>query len=336
MARHEIVYLSREDIENLELSFEEIIQSVELGLKSHAEKKVVMPPKAYLDLETKYAGHFNILRAFVEPIDRAGVKVIGDYVNNYKENLPSELALVTIYNPRNGLPLAIMDGTSLTWMRTGAVTAIGAKYLAKKNPKIIGQIGARGTAGMNIRALCSLFDIEAVRITSKRKVSREALVNKLREELNISIEAVDSVEETVKDADIIIESTRLVEPQVLIKTEWMKPGVLLIPYGWIMAVDPELPFIMDKIIVDDWLQCQSGGQLYPLIKDGRLRDEHIYAEIGEIAAGKKSGRDNDQEKILFWHRGFGVSDVMIGALALQKANQKGIGHRLPFTWSEAL
>jgi ornithine cyclodeaminase len=330
MPEHEILYLTRKDIDRLELSVEEIMQQVELGLKCHGEKKVVMPPKAYLDLEEKYKGHFNILRAFVEPIETAGVKVIGDYVNNFQENLASELALLTLYNPRNGLPMAIMDATTLTWMRTGAVTAIGAKYLARKDAGIIGHIGARGTAGMNIRALCTLFDIKEVRVTSKRTSSREDFAEMLRQNFHIPIEAKETVEETVKDADIIVEATRMTKPETLIRKEWMKPGALIIPYGWMMAVDPDLPFEMDKLVVDDWIQCQQGGSLFPLIKDGRLLEEHIHGEIGEICAGIKPGRTNPSEKILFWHRGFAISDVMIGSLALEKAKALGIGQRLPY------
>lgn len=334
MPEHEIIYLTRKDIDALGLSVEEIIQQVAFGLKCHGEKRVVMPPKAYLDLEETYSGHFNILRAFVEPIETAGVKVIGDYVNNFQENLPSELALLTLYNPRNGLPLAIMDATTLTWMRTGAVTAIGARHLARKDARIIGHIGARGTAGMNIRALCALFEIEEVRVTSKRRASREGFAETLRQNFHLPVEAKETVEETVKDADIIVEATRLKKPEALIRKEWIKPGVLIILYGWIMAVDPDLPFEMDKLVVDDWIQCQQGGSLYPLIKEGRLRHEHIHAEIGEICAGKKPGRTHGSEKILFWHRGFAISDVMIGSLALERAKTLGIGQRLPYFSSE--
>jgi ornithine cyclodeaminase len=330
MKEHTIRYLSRKDIETLDLSITEILEVVESGLRCHGEKKVVLPPKAYLDLEDKFNGHFNILRAYVEETEIAGVKVIGDYVYNYREDLPSELALLTLYNPRNGVPIAIMDATILTWLRTGAVTGVGAKYLAGRGSRVIGHVGARGTAGTNIRALCELFDIEEIRVTSKRKESREAFAEELSKTVEAKVLCRDTVEETVADADIIVEASRLTTPQVLIRKEWVKPGCLLVTYGWIMALDPELPFEMDKIVVDDWQQCQGGGQLFPLIKEGKLRDEHIYGEIGEICAGRKSGRTSQTEKVLFWHRGFAVSDIMVGSLALEQADAQDIGQRLPY------
>jgi ornithine cyclodeaminase len=327
---HEILYLSGKDIENLDLPLEEVIKEIEFGLKCHGERKFVMPPKAYLNLEEKYSGHFNILRAYVDTVDIAAVKIIGDYINNFKNNLPSCLGLILLYDPKNGLPLAIMDGTRLTWIRTGAVSAVGAKFLARQDSKVLAHVGARGTAGMNIRAICSLFDIEEVRVTSKRRESREMLARELKQNYGIPIVTRDNIQETVSGADIIVEATRLSKPEVLIKKEWMKQGVLIIPYGWFMAVDPGLPFAMDYIVVDDWIQCKQGGQLYPLIKDGRLRDEHIYAEIGEICAGSKPGRTEDSAKILFWHRGYAISDLMIGYLVYERAKSAGIGVKLPY------
>jgi alanine dehydrogenase len=95
-----------------------------------------------------------------------------------------------------------------------------------------------------------------------------------------------------------------------------------------MAVDPQIPFMVDKLVVDDWKQCCQGGQLHPLISSGRLTDRHLYGEIGEIVSGGKPGRENPDERILFWHRGFAVSDIMIGHLYYRKAEEQGLGRRL--------
>ena len=95
---------------------------------------------------------------------------------------------------------------------------------------------------------------------------------------------------------------------------------------------PTLPFSVDKMVVDDWNQCKTSqyGQFAAMTQSGELRDEHIYAEIGEVVAGLKPGRESKQERILFWHKGFAVSDIMIGHLAYQKAKEKGIGTVLPY------
>jgi ornithine cyclodeaminase len=142
MASIEILFLSKEDIDALNLTSQEILDTLEMGLKAHGEKRVIMPSKDHLPLAYPEK-LFNILKGYVEPINVAGVKVIGDFEKNYEHGLPSELALITLYRPETGAPFAIVDGTLITWMRTGAVTAIGAKYLARPQSKIFGHIGAR-------------------------------------------------------------------------------------------------------------------------------------------------------------------------------------------------
>ena len=145
----EILFLSKDDIDSLALGLDEVMAAIEAGLRAHGLKQVIMPSKDHLVLDFPEK-LFNILKGYVEPINVAGVKVIGDFQKNYEHGLPSELALVTLYRPETGAPFAIVDGTVLTWMRTGAVTAIGAKYLAVEKPRVLAHIGARGTAWYNV------------------------------------------------------------------------------------------------------------------------------------------------------------------------------------------
>ena len=117
-------------------------------------------------------GHFNVLRGYVAPLALAGVKVVGDYVDNYRSGLPSEMGLLNLFDPTTGRPVAIIDAAGLTDMRTGAVTALGAKYLARKNSRVLGHVGARGTAYWNVRLLDHLFDFDEIRVHSRRPESR--------------------------------------------------------------------------------------------------------------------------------------------------------------------
>ena len=142
-------------------------------------------------------------------------------------------------------------------MRTGAVTAIGAKYLSNKKPKILAHIGARGTAYWNVRLLCHLFDFEEVRIHSKRVESREKFANKLTEDLKRPIKVTDDWESCILDADIVVEASRLSKPEPLLKTDWIKKGALVIPYGTMSALEFSLPDIMDKFVMDDWGQAHG-------------------------------------------------------------------------------
>ena len=331
MASIEILFLSKEDIDALDLGLPEIMDAIEAGLKAHGEKQVIMPSKDHLALNYPEK-LFNILKGYVEPVNVAGVKVIGDFEKNYEHGLPSELALITLYRPETGAPFAIVDGTLITWMRTGAVTAVGAKYLAVDKPRVLGHIGARGTAWYNVAMLDLLFDFEEIRVTSKRPESRERFAAEMSARLGKPVRVTETTEAAVRDADIIIDASRLLQPQVLVKDEWVKPGALIQPYGAVLSVDPNLPFSVDKMLVDDWNQCQKSqyGQFAGLIQEGRLRGEHIYGEIGEVVAGVKPGRESAQERILFWHKGFAISDIMLGNLAYQKARARGIGTKLMY------
>jgi ornithine cyclodeaminase len=167
-----IRFLSRAQVEALAPGPAELVHVVGTGLAAHGRREVVMPPKAHLHLDHLFAGHFNILPGYVGPIDRAGIKVVGDYVENWRHGLPSELALLTLYEPQTGRPLAIMDATALTWMRTGAVTCVGALHLARRDSRVVTHIGARGTAFSNLRLLAAHFPLEEIRLCSHRSESR--------------------------------------------------------------------------------------------------------------------------------------------------------------------
>jgi len=328
MAKVEFMFLDRETVRSLLPDTRTLLEIVEGGLAAHGRREVVLPPKSHLELDDRFNGHFNILPGYVAPADAAGVKVIGDYVDNYRVGLPSEIALLALYDPRTGAPRALLDATQLTWLRTGAVTGVGARHLARADTRIVGHVGARGTAFGNLQALASMFELEEIRIASKRKETREALARMVEEKLQVRARPVDTVEAACRDAHIVIEATRLERPQVLVEDAWLQPGSLLVTYGWIMAVDPVTVTKVDKRVVDDWAQCRKGGALHPLILNGTLREQHIHAEIGQIVCGDRVGRSRREERILFWHRGFAISDIVLGSWIAEQARQKGLGQAL--------
>lgn len=328
MAKVEILFLNRSTVESLLPDTPQLLNIVESGLAAHGRCQVILPPKAHLTLDHLFNGHFNILSGYAAPVGMAGVKVIGDYVDNYRFGLPSEIALLTLYDPKTGVPRALLDATVLTWLRTGAVTGLGARYLARKDCEIVGHVGARGTAFANLAALASQFQLKEIRISSKRKETREKLAREVEEKLHVLTRPVDNVEAACRDADIVVEATRLEQPQVLIEDAWLKQGSLLVTYGWVMAVDPVTVATVNKRVVDDWAQCRKAGALYPLIEKGSLREEHIHAEIGQIVCGDRPGRTDPMERILFWHRGFAISDIVLGSWIADQAHQKGLGQLL--------
>jgi alanine dehydrogenase len=136
----------------------------------------------------------------------------------------------------------------------------------------------------------------------------------------------------VRGADVVVEATRLVEAQPLLRTEWIASGALVVPYGTVSALELTLTDIMDKIVVDDWGQAHAGplGALRAHVDSGRLSESNLYAELGEIVCGAKPGREEPGETILFWHRGLSLSDIALGHALLVKAQRHDVGTRLPY------
>ena len=328
-----INYLNGLDIEALAITDAEILEAIDTSLAAQGRGECVIEPRMHLKPDAGVDGHFNVLRGAIgAPINLAGVKVVGDFVDNYKQDLPSEVGMLTLFDPRTGIPMAIVDATAITDMRTGAVTAIGAKYLARRNSKVLGHIGARGTAYWNVRLLDKLFNFDEIRVHSARPESRNAFGERLSQDLGKPVRVCDNWHDTVAGADIVVEASRLREPTPLLKTEWIKPGAFVVPYGTMSAVELGLTDIMSKLVVDDWGQCKGGqfGSLRAHVEAGKLSAQTLHAEMGQIVAGRKAGRENEQETILFWHRGLSLSDIALGYAMLQKAQRLGIGQRLRF------
>ena len=328
-----ITYLNRLDIEAAGLTDDEILSAIETSLAMQGRGETAIEPRVHLEPRAGVEGHFNILRGWIGgEVDRAGVKVVGDFINNYKLGLPSEFGILNLFDPRTGTPTAIMDASGITDMRTGAVTAVGAKYLARQHSKVLGHVGARGTAYWNVRLLDKLFDFETIRVHSRRKESRDGFAERLSRDLGKEVIAVEDWRSCVEGADIVVEAARLSAPQAMLKTEWIRPGALVIPYGTVSAVELSLTDIMAKIVVDDWGQCKAGkfGALRAHVNAGKLTEETIHGELGQIVAGLTPGRESDDETILFWHRGLSLSDIALGHAILTKAAAKGIGHRLRY------
>jgi alanine dehydrogenase len=323
-------YLNGPDIAEMALSDSEIIAAVDVGLRAQGRGETVIEPRVHLEPDPAFHGHFNVLRGYVAPLELAGVKIVGDFVDNYRQGLPSEMALLSLFDPRTGMPRAILDATAITEMRTGAVTAIGARHLARSNAKVLGHIGARGTAYWNVRLIDSLFDLDEIRVHSRRPESRKDFAARLQADLTTPVVVTDDWASCVRGADIVVEASRLERPEPLLKTAWIKPGALVVPYGTMSAVELSLTDIMDKVVVDDWGQCRTGpfGSLRAHVESGRLSEATLHAELAQIVVGDRPGRDNDDETILFWHRGLSLSDIALGAAILERATKEQRGNTL--------
>src|SRR5580704_15664833 len=286
-------FLSGPDIDALGLSNTDILDAVSEAVRAHGDGRVVVEPRVHLVPDNNGAGHFNVLRGHLSVPGVSGVKVVGDFVDNYARGLPSELGLLTLYDPGTGTPLSIMDAALITACRTGAMTAVGARYLARPDARVLGHVGARGTAFWNVVLLDEMFDLDEIRVTSRRPESREAFARQLADVTRAPVRVTGTADEAFDGADILVEASRLTAPEPLLRTGAVQPGAFVVPYGTVSAVELDLLDMMDKVVVDDWREAQSGrfGALRPHVDSGRLSAGSLHAELGQIVAGLRPGRE---------------------------------------------
>ncbi len=329
----EILFLSGDDVAALGLPADRVLVAVEQALAAQGEGRVTLDERVHHVPDPAFPGHFNVLRATVWPLAATGVKVVGDFVPNHERGLPSELALVTLFDPRTGVPRAIVDATAITERRTGAVTALGGRHLARPGSRVLAHVGARGTAFSNVELLDRVLGFDEIRVTSRRPESREAFAEQLEQALGKPVQATDTIEEAVTGADVVVEATRLVEPEPILRTAWLEACTLLIPYGTMSAVELDVIDAFPKVVVDDWKQCgrdDAFGALRPHVRAGLLTAETLHAELGQVVAGLRPGRERDDERILFWHRGLGTTDVALACDLVARAEIAGLGTRLRY------
>ena len=331
MSKFDIEYLGGPQIAQIALEDDAILAAVESALVAAGRGQTVIEPRMHLNPGAAN-GHFNVLRGYVAPLKYAGIKVVGDFVDNYQQGLPSEMGLINLFCPETGRPLAVVDAAGITDMRTGAVSAIGAKYLAPAKPKILAHIGARGTAYWNVRLLDHLFDFDEIRVHSRRPESRNAFAERLTADLGKPVIATDDWQSCLQGADIQVEASRLNEPEPLFDSSWVRPGALVIPYGTMSTLPLDFIDRIDTLVMDDLGQMNAGpfGALRPHINAGIVTRESFAAEIGQIAAGEKAGRQRENETILFWHRGLSTSDIALAASMLERGREMGLVMKLPY------
>lgn len=325
--------LTGRDVDALALDEAHVLQAVEAALAAQGRGQAVIEPRVHLVPESSDKGHFNVLRGYVAPLGVAGVKVVGDFYRNYEHGLPSELSVLNLFDPDTGALTAIVEATAITSMRTGALTAIGARHLARPDSRVLGHIGTRGTAYWNVRLLDHLYDFAEIRVHSRRPESRNEFGERLGADLGKPVRVVDDWESCVVGADIVVEASRLPAPEPLLKTAWIKPGALVVPYGTMSAVELSLTDIMSKVVVDDWGQCGPGrpyGALRQHVDQGRVTEASLHAELGQVVAGLRPGRETDDENILFWHRGLSTTDIALGHAMVEQASARGLGQWISF------
>lgn len=311
------------------LGMHEVMEAVETAFKEKALGRVQMPAKSYL-FYAKYNGDLRTMPAYLEELDISAVKFVNVHPDNPKKHkLPTVMATMVLMNPRTGAPLAIMGGKRITAMRTGATGGVAAKYLARKESKVVGLVGAGVQARTQLTALISLYGkFEEVRVCDRSRKNREAYVADMRSKFGdvAEIVPVEDVKNAVGGADIVVTTTPSRKPLVL--DEWVDAGTHFNCIGADAPGKEELdPAILEraKIVVDDWEQASHSGEINVPLAEGIITKDSIWSEIGEIVSGLKPGRTSSDEITVFDSTGLAIQDAVTAQLAYKKALEKKIG-----------
>jgi ornithine cyclodeaminase/alanine dehydrogenase len=319
--------ISQKEIARL-VTMRDVLGFVEETLKELGEGKIIMPPKLSLNLGEdgkwpNYNGYMNAMPAYLGTLDVAGIKWAGGFWDNSKVGLPSISGMILLIDPRTGVFRSVMDGAYITALRTAATTAVGAKYLANNSSKTVGIFGAGTQSGFQLRALSEVFGLEEVRIFDIRKEAALKLVNDLQRETKAKLVAVDKPKEAAAGCDIVVTVTNAKDP--FLKGEWIEEGAMVATLGSYQEACEEVATGANKIVVDDMEQAIHRGNLEPLFRQGLLNGDRIHAEIGEVVAGKKKGRENTEEIILFCPIGMGALDIATAHHVAILAERQNLG-----------
>lgn len=302
------------------------LEATETAFREKGLGNVQMPPKMYLFYE-RYSGDLRVMPSYITSLDISGVKVVNVHTENPKTyNLPTVMATILLIDPRNGFPYAVMDGTWITTMRTGAASGVATKYLARKESQILSLVGCGVQAETQLAAILLVKKIEEVRVFDVARERMEEFQKKMKELTSVPIILASSLEECVRDCDILCTLTPVREP--IIRREWIKPGCHINAIGADAPGKEELDpkILLDaKIFVDDWEQALHSGEVNVPFAKGIIKKENIKGELGNLICGKITGRENEQEITIFDSTGLGVQDLVTADYVYKKAKEKKVG-----------
>ncbi|MFW9959041.1 MAG: ornithine cyclodeaminase family protein [Candidatus Odinarchaeota archaeon] len=324
----DILLLSRSEVHEC-LSMKDAISAVRVAYSAYAKGRVQMPAVQHLDVH-RFNGEVDIKSGFIEDFRLIGTKIASGFYDNVKKGLPPGIAIIVLLELETSMPLAIMDGSHITAYRTGAAGAVAASVLARKNSTRVGILGAGTQGRMQLIALKELFDIQHAKVWDIEPDMARRYVEEMSTTLSIDIQAVDSPEKIVTDADILVTATP--SRKALIQASAVHDGLHINAIGADGPGKQELdPYIMthaSKIVVDSLSQCVQIGEIQHAISLGLIHKEDIHAEIGEILNGDKIGRENDDELTVFDATGLSAQDIAAAKMVLDRAREKGLGKQI--------
>ena len=323
MPGSDVLYLSRADVEKADLPMANIIALLEQAFKEKGLGKVEMPPKP--GIHTMPDAFIHAMPAYIPSLKSAGIKWVSGYPQNYTRGLPYISGLLILNDVETGIPYAIMDCSWITAYRTGAATALAAKYLARPESQTVAILACGVQGRTNLEALSNLFKIKKVFAFDVLPEQQQRFVSEMNQKLGLDIVPVIDPKGAVLQADIVVTSGPILKhPLPTIDKDWLKPGTFA------SAVDFDSYFTaaamaqMDRISTDDHAQFQyykSVGYFQ--------QTPDPYADLGEIVTHAKPGRQDPSHRILAINLGLALDDMAVAPTIYKLAKVKGLGSILP-------
>jgi ornithine cyclodeaminase/alanine dehydrogenase len=318
-----ILYLSRSDVEKVALDMATIIGLLEKAFLEKGAGRVEMPPKP--GIHTQPDAFIHAMPAFIPSMRSAGLKWVSGYPENQRRGLPYITGLLILNDVETGIPYAVMDCSWITAYRTGAATALAARYLARPDSQVAGILACGVQGRTNLEALRVVFPLRRAYAYDIVPEVQERFVAEMAEKLGIEVIGVDEPRKAVIESDLVVSSGPILKhPTPTILKDWLKPG------GFGSAVDfdsywhPAAMQQMDKITTDD----RSQFDYYRTVGYFQLTPDP-YADLGEIVAGLKHGRQSDQERTLAINLGLALDDMAVAPEVYRRAKELGLGITLP-------
>ncbi|MFD1385300.1 hypothetical protein ACFQ4Z_00690 [Oceanobacillus oncorhynchi subsp. oncorhynchi] len=331
-----LIFLNQEEVKQCGgADMEKTIDIIEKVFSLHQKGDYVLPDKTVLrwgDVESEAViGRINGMPGYIGgEFNLSGIKWISSNPSNpFKSNLPRAAGTIILNDPDTYLPIAVMDGTLISSMRTAANNGLAAKYLAKEDSRVIGLIGAGVLNRAVLLALNTVLpQLEEVKVFDLDFDRSKSFINDMQSYIpTVKMTISDSAKNAVVGSDVFVTATVTKEP--IIKSEWVEQGALYLQVG---PHECEFDVIhkADKVIVDDWEKIKSRGNktLSHMHANGEFEDSGIHSQLGELVNGIKEGRENEQEFIYFNSVGMGIQDIAVAKEVYKNAKKEGIGTEL--------
>ena len=321
----ELLYLTQDDVVAAGLTPAEVIDRVRIALAEHGRERVEMPAK--IGIHPRRDSLMHAMPAWVPGERACGIKWAASFPDNLRYSLPQTSALLILNCPDTGWPICIMDATWITAKRTAAVTAIACEHLARKDTVQAGMIGAGVQGHEHVRLLPQVLpELRCIKVTDNSSGSAKRLAAALQDQVPVEIVACDTIEQVVRNSQVVVSATKILsDPDPQVRDEWVAPGAFIAPVDFDSMWEWATFRRADKFLVDSLEEMEyfmSVGYLPHGLPE-------LHAQIGEVVAGLKPGRESEDELIVDMNIGMGIEDVVVAAEIFRLAQEKGLGRVLP-------